>query len=68
MVVDPELARFVTEGPQAPFTDPATALSLSQRFGAGETLIRGSYPRYQVGEVGGVPLGEISVRVEDLQD
>jgi len=24
--------------------------------------------RYQVGEVGGVPLGEISVRVEDLQD
>jgi uncharacterized alkaline shock family protein YloU len=24
--------------------------------------------RYQVGEVGGVPVGEISVRVEDLQD
>jgi uncharacterized alkaline shock family protein YloU len=24
--------------------------------------------RYQVAEVGGVPLGEISVRVEDLQD
>lgn len=24
--------------------------------------------RYQVGEVGGVPLGEVSVRVEDLQD
>ena len=24
--------------------------------------------RYQVGEVGGVPLGEISVRVEDFQD
>jgi uncharacterized alkaline shock family protein YloU len=24
--------------------------------------------RYQVGEVGGVPLGEVTVRVEDLQD
>ena len=24
--------------------------------------------RYQVGEVGGVPVGDISVRVEDLQD
>jgi uncharacterized alkaline shock family protein YloU len=24
--------------------------------------------RYQVGQVGGVPLGEVSVRVEDLQD
>lgn len=24
--------------------------------------------RYQVGDVGGVPLGEVSVRVEDLQD
>ena len=24
--------------------------------------------RYQVGEVGGLPVGEISVRVEDLQD
>jgi len=24
--------------------------------------------RYQVAAVGGVPLGEISVRVEDLQD
>ncbi len=24
--------------------------------------------RYQVGQVGGVPLGEVTVRVEDLQD
>jgi uncharacterized alkaline shock family protein YloU len=24
--------------------------------------------RYQLAEVGGVPLGDISVRVEDLQD
>ncbi len=56
VIVDPELARFATEGPQAPFSDPATALSLSQRYGAGEKLLTGTFPRYQVGEVEGSAL------------
>jgi hypothetical protein len=51
VVVDPELKRFLGEGSQAAFTDPATALSLSQRFGRGEKLLTGTYHRYQVGEV-----------------
>lgn len=49
--VDPELARFLAEGAGAPYSDPATSLSISQRLGAGEQLLHGSYPRFAVGEV-----------------
>lgn len=54
--IDPELARFLSEGASAPYTDPATSLSISQRLGAGEQLLRGSFPRFAVGEVEGTAL------------
>jgi len=51
VTLDSELARFIAEGPNASFSDPATAVSLSQRVGAGEQLVRGDFPRFAVGEV-----------------
>ena len=51
VIVDPELARFLAEGPGANFSDPATALSLQQRVASGEQLLHGTFPRFAVGEV-----------------
>jgi hypothetical protein len=60
--IDPELARFLSEGPKANFTDPATSLSLSQRLASGERLLRGQFPRYAVGELeGSALLGPVQV-------
>jgi len=72
-----KLARFfrgsLTEGVEVDIVDGVANIGLHVVMERGVNLAQVTanlreQVRYQVGEVGGVPLGEISVRVEDLQD
>lgn len=72
-----KLARFfrgaLTEGVEVDIEDGAANIGLHVVMERGVNLAQVTanlqeQVRYQVAEVGGVPLGEISVRVEDLQD
>ena len=72
-----KLARFfrgaLTEGVEVEVADGTANIGLHVVMERGVNLAQVTanlqeQVRYQVGEVGGVPLGEISVRVEDLQD
>ena len=72
-----KLARFfrgsLTEGVEIDIEDGAANIGLHVIMERGVNLSQVTanlreQVRYQVGEVGGVPLGEINVRVEDLQD
>ena len=71
------LARFfrgsLTEGVEVDVDDGLASIGLHVIMERGVNLSQVTanlveQVRYQVGEVGGVPLGEVSVRVEDLQD
>jgi len=71
------LARFFrgsfTEGVEVDIADGTANIGLHVVMERGVNLAQvianlQEQVRYQVGEVGGVPLGEINVRVEDLQD
>ena len=72
-----KLARFfrgsLTEGVEVDISDGAVNIGLHVVMERGVNLAQVTanlqeQVRYQVAEVGGVPLGEINVRVEDLQD
>ena len=72
-----KLARFfrgsLTEGVEIDIQDGVANIGLHVVMERGVNLAQVTVNlqeqvRYQVGEVGGVPLGEINVRVEDLQD
>jgi uncharacterized alkaline shock family protein YloU len=72
-----KLARFfrgsLTEGVEVDISDGAANIGLHVVMERGVNLSQVTanlreQVRYQLAEVGGVPLGEISVRVEDLQD
>ena len=63
----------VTDGVAVEVVDDALRIGLHVVMERGVNLARVTanlqeQVRYQVGEVGGVPVGDISVRVEDLQD
>jgi uncharacterized alkaline shock family protein YloU len=72
-----KLARFfrgaLTEGVEVDIADGAANIGLHVVMERGVNLSQVTanlqeQVRYQVAEVGGVPVGEINVRVEDLQD
>ncbi len=72
-----KLARFFrgsyTEGVEVDVQDDKASIGLHVVMERGVNLAQVTANlveavRYQVGEVGGVPLGDINVRVEDLQD
>jgi len=72
-----KLARFfrgaLTEGVEVDITDDAANIGLHVVMERGVNLSQVTanlqeQVRYQVAAVGGVPVGEINVRVEDLQD
>jgi uncharacterized alkaline shock family protein YloU len=72
-----KLARFfrgaLTEGVEIHVEDGAANIGLHVVMERGVNLAQVTanlreQVRYQVAEVGGVPVGEINVRVEDLQD
>ena len=72
-----KLARFfrgsLTEGVEVAIDDGVANIGLHVIMERGVNLAQVTanlqeQVRYQVGEIGGVPLGQINVRVEDLQD
>jgi uncharacterized alkaline shock family protein YloU len=72
-----KLARFfrgaLTEGVEVDIADGTANIGLHVVMERGVNLAQVTanlqeQVRYQVGEIGGVPVGEINVRVEDLQD
>jgi uncharacterized alkaline shock family protein YloU len=72
-----KLARFfrgsLTEGVEVDISEGIANIGLHVVMERGVNLAQVTanlkeQVRYQVGEVGGVPLGEVNVRVEDLQD
>ena len=72
-----KLARFfrgsLTEGVEIAVEDGAASIGLHVVMERGVNLAQVTanlqeQVRYQVADIGGVPVGEINVRVEDLQD